>query len=226
MKKYFPGRNVYLSPTTGGQIFEPCGCLLFVVHLYCLIVFFLSFLLLTLFSAQKVEESRCDKEVSDDLETEERSPKGSPEQSMADADVLLDYQSSSFASDQSLVKSPEPSNHSLTFVTPSSSIFTTPQSSQKPTVHDEFFPGNESKHTPFGTASIGDDALEEKPPRDEKHVTSTPYLGSGSLRDSIDKRFHAGSRLSTWSQTVTPGESFMEEMGKVSLSRYCQVTLK
>ena len=218
MKKYLPGRNVYLSP--------PCSCLSFVVHLYCLdVFFFLSFLLLTLFSAQKVEESRCDKEVSDDLETEERSPKGSPEQSMADADVLLDYQSSSFASDQSLVKSPEPSNHSLTFVTPSSSIFTTPQSlPQKPTVHDEFFPGNVSKHTPFGTAATGDDALEEKPPRDEKHVTSTPYLGSGSLRDSIDKRFHAGSRLSTWSQTVTPGESFMEEIGKISVSRYCQVT--
>lgn len=202
-----------------------------VSHLLCictvLMYFFLSFLLLTLFSAQKVEESRCDKEVSDDLETEERSPKGSREQSMADADVLLDYQSSSFASDQSLVKSPEPSNHSLTFVTPSSSIFTTPQSlPQKPTVHDEFFPGNVSKHTPFGTASTGDDALEEKPPRDEKHVTSTPYLGSGSLRDSIDKRFHAGSRLSTWSQTVTPGESFMEEIGKISVSRYCQVTLK
>ena len=145
---------------------------------------------------------------------EERSPKVSPEQSMSDPDVLFDYQSPSSVTDPSLIRSPEPSNHSLTFVTPSSSIFTTPQSSlQKPTAHDEFFPENEPKHTPFGTAATGDDTLEEKPPRDEKHVTSTPYLGSGSLKDSIGKRFHAGSRLSTWSQVATPGESFMDEIG-------------
>ena len=162
--------------------------------------------------------------------TEERSPKGSPEQSMSDADVLFDYQSASFVTDPSLVRSPEPSNHSLTFVTPSSSIFTTPQSSPpKPTAHDEFFPVNEPKHTPFGAASTGNDAQEEKPPRDEKHVTSTPYLGSGSLRDSIGKRFHAGSRLSTWSQTVTPGESFMDEIGMTSFEQILpglKVTLK
>ena len=169
---------------------------------------------MSLFSAQKVEESRCDKEVSDVLVTEERSPKVSPEQSMSDADVLFDYQSASSLTDPSLVRSPEPSNHSLTFVTPSSGIFTAPQSSlPKPTAHDEFFPGNELKHTPFGTAATGDDTLEEKPPRDEKHVTSTPYLGSGSLKDSIGKRFHAGSRLSAWSQAMTPGESFLDEIG-------------
>lgn len=181
-----------------------------------LIVFSLpSFLLsLSFSSAQKAEESRCDKEVCDVLVTEERSPKVSPEHSMSDADVLFDYQSASSVADPSLARSPEPSNHSLTFVTPSSSIFTTPQSSPpKPTAYDEFVPGNEPKHTPFGTASTGDDTLEEKPPRDEKHVTSTPYLGLGSLRDSIGKRFHSGSRLSTWSPAVTPGESFMDEIG-------------
>jgi len=169
---------------------------------------------LSLFSAQKVEESRCDKEVSDVLVTEERSPKFSPEQSMSDADVLFDYQNASSITDPSLVRSPEPSNHSLTFVTPSSGIFTTPQSSlPKPTAHDKFFPGNELKHTPFGTAVTGDDTLEEKPPHDEKHVTSTPYLGSGSLKDSIGKRYHSGSRLSAWSQAMTPGESFLDETG-------------
>ena len=169
---------------------------------------------MSLFSAQKVEESRCDKEVSDVVVTEERSPKVSPEQSMSDADVLFDYQSASSVTDSSFIRSPEPSNHSLTFVTPSSSIFTTPQSSlPKPIARDEFFPGNEPKHTPFGTSATGDDTLEEKPPRDEKHVTSTPYLGSGSLKDSIGKRFHAGSRLSAWSQAMTPGESFMDEIG-------------
>ena len=170
---------------------------------------------MSLFSAQKVEECRSDKEVSDVLVVEERSLKVSPEQSMSDAEVLFDSQSASSITDPSLLRSPEPSNHSLTFVTPSSSIFTTPQSSlPKPTAHDEFFPGNEPKHAPFGTATTGDDTLEEKPPHDEKHVTSTPYLGSGSLKDSIGTRFnHAGSRLSAWSQAVTPGESFMDEIG-------------
>ena len=169
---------------------------------------------MSLFSAQKVEECRSDKEVSDVLVAEERSLKVSLEQSMSDAEVLFDSQSASSITDPSLLRSPEPSNHSLTFVTPSSSIFTTPQSSlPKPTAHDEFFPGNEPKHTPFGTAATGDDTLEEKPPHDEKHVTSTPYLGSGSLKDSIGKRFDAGSRLSVWSQAVTPGESFMDEIG-------------
>jgi len=178
-------------------------------------------------TAQKVEESRFDKEVSDVLVTEERSPKASPEQSMSDADVLFDCQGASSITDPSLVRSPEPSNHSLTFVTPSSSIFTTPQSSlPKPTVHDDFFHGNEPKHTPFGTAATGDDTLEEKPPRDEKHVTSTPYLGSGSLRDSIDKRFHAGSRLSAWSQAVTPGESFMDEIEPIVPCLYFEAELK
>ena len=169
---------------------------------------------MSLFSAQRVEECRSDKEVSDVLVAEERSLKVSLEQSMSDAEVLFDSQSASSITDPSLLRSPEPSNHSLTFVTPSSSIFTTPQSSlPKPTAHDECFPGNEPKHTPFGTAATGDDTLEEKPPYDEKHVTSTPYLGSGSLKDSIGKRFDAGSRLSVWSQAVTPGESFMDEIG-------------
>ena len=185
---------------------------------YCIDRFFffnLSFILeLSLFSDQKVEECRCDKEVSDVLVTEERSLKASPEQSMSDAAVLFDSQSASSITDPSLLRSPEPSNHSLTFVTPSSCIFTTTMSSlPKPTAHDEFFPGNEPKHTPFGTAATGDDTLEEKPPRDEKHVTSTPYLGSGSLKASIGKRFHAGSRMSAWSPAVTPGESFMDEIG-------------
>ena len=178
-------------------------------------VFNPSFILeLCLFPAQKVEEYRCVKEVSDVLVTEESSRKVSPEQSMSHSEVLFDCKSVSSITDPSLLRSPEPSNHSLTFVTPSSGIFTTPQSSlPKPSAHDEFFPGNEPKHTPFGTAATGDDTLEEKPPRDEKHVTSTPYLGSGSLKDSIGKRFHAGSRLSAWSQAVTPGESFIDEIG-------------
>ena len=174
-----------------------------------------SFILeLSLFSAQKVEEYRCDKEVSEVPVTGERSPKVSPEQSLSDAELLFDCQSASSITDPSLLRSPEPSNHSLTFVTPSSGIFTTPQSClPKPTAHDDYFLGNEPKHTPFGTAVTGDDTLEEKPPRDEKHVTSTPYLGSGSLKDSIGKRFHAGSRLSAWSQAVTPGESFIDDLG-------------
>ena len=182
--------------------------------MYCINRFIQSFIVkLSLFSEKNVEECRCDKEVSDGLVTEERSSKVFPEQSISDSEGLFDCQSASSITDPSLLRFPEPSNHSLTFVTPSSGIFTTPQSSlPKPTTHDEFFPGNELKHT-LGTAVTGDDTLEEKPPRDEKHVTSTPYLGSGSLKASIGKRFHAGSRLSAWSPAVTPVESFMDEIG-------------
>ena len=184
--------------------------------MYCVNRLFIqSFIIeLSLFSEKNVEECCCDKDVSDVLVTEERSSKVFPEQSVSDSEVLFDCESASSITDPSLLRSPEPSNHSLTFVPPSSGIFTTPQSSlPKPTAHDEFFPGNEPKHTPFGTAATGDDTLEEKPPHDEKHVTSTPYLGSGSLKDSIGKRIHAGSRLSAWSEVVTTGESFMDEIG-------------
>ena len=184
--------------------------------MYCINRLFIqSFILeLSLFLEKNVEECRCNKEVSDVLVTEDRSSKVSPEQSMSESEVLFDCEGASSITDPSLLRSPEPSNHSLTFVTPSSGIFTTPQSSlPKPTAHDERFPGNEPNHTPFGTTATGDDTLEEKPPHDEKHVTSTPYLGLGSLKDLIGKRFHAGSRLGAWSEAVTLGVSFMDEIG-------------
>lgn len=143
---------------------------------------------------------------------EERpSSRVSPEHSMSDTDMLFDYQAS--VADSTLALSPDPANQSLTFVTPSSSIFTTPQSSPpKATAYDVFFPGTEPEHD--------ETACEEKPPREEKHVTSTPYLGVGSLRDSIGKRFDAQSRLGTWPGAVTPGASFMEEIG-MALVRVC-----
>ena len=156
--------------------------------------------------------------------TDERPSGLSPGPSIPHEEVF-DYQGDSSVADSSLALSPEPSNLSLTFVTPSSSIFTTPQSSlSKPTAHDEFLPGTEPEPTP----STGDvTASEEKPSREEKPVTSTPYLGLGSLRDSIGKRVQTGSRLHAWPPAVTPGESFIhEEIGRdffrSHLPRYVQ----
>lgn len=167
-------------------------------------------------SAQKDKTQRDDKEPSSVVIKEERPSILSPEHSAADSDVLFDYPGTSSETESSFALSPEPTNHSLTFVTPSSGIFTTPQSSPpKATGHDDFFPGTEPEPSPFRVVSTGDEtAREEKPPYEEKHVTSTPYLGVGPLRDSIGKRFDARSRLNTWPQLATQGESFIDDIGK------------
>ena len=105
--------------------------------------------------------------------------------------------------DSSLVLSPEPANQSLTFVTPSSHFFTTPRGS--PT----------KLPTPILAEQTGDEsAAEEKPLFEEKHVTSTPYLGVSTLRDSIVKRIDTGSRLAPLLEKSC-GESFIDDTGIV-----------
>lgn len=153
----------------------------------------------------------CDKEPSSVAMKEEQPSVLSLEHSVADSDVLFDYQDTSSVSECSLALSPEPTNHSLTFVTPPSGVFTTPQSSPpKVSGHDVFFLGSEPEPSLFEVVSTGDETVsEEKPPFEEKHVTSTPYLGVGPLRDSIGRHFEARSRLSSWPQVATPGESFI-----------------
>ena len=77
--------------------------------------------------------------------------------------------------------------------------------------------------TPIGAEQTGDEsAFEEKPPFEEKHVTSTPYLGVGTLRDSIVKRFGTGSRLGSLLE-MSCGDSFIDDTGMVSTckSTFC-----
>ena len=121
----------------------------------------------------------------------------------------------SAVSDSSLVLSPEPNNHSLTFVTPSSSIFTTPRGSPtRASPSSVLFPSSKNDQTPNEAEQSGDDSgLEEKPPYEEKHVTSTPYLGVGSLRDSICKRFATASRLDSLRE-ISCEESFIDDAGR------------
>ena len=121
----------------------------------------------------------------------------------------------SAVSDSSLVLSPEPNNHSLTFVTPSSSIFTTPRGSPtRASPSSVFFPSSKNDQTPNEVEQSGDESgLEEKPPYEEKHVTSTPYLGVGSLRDSICKRFATASRLDSLRE-ISCEESFIDDAGR------------
>ena len=173
-----------------------------------------------MFSAQTLSIQTCDKELSSVAMKEEQPSVLSLEHSVADSDVFFDYQDTSSVSECSLALSPEPTNHSLTFVTPPSGVFTTPQSSPpKVSGHDVFFPGSEPEPSPFEVVSTGDETVsEEKPPFEEKHVTSTPYLGVGPLRDSIGRHFEARSRLSSWPQVATPGESF--------IGKECVVTME
>ena len=81
-------------------------------------------------------------------------------------------------------------------------------------------PCNKAEHTPTGAEGIGEEAaIEEKPPCEEKHVTSTPYLGVGSLRGLIGKPFDAGSQLGSM-RVVSSGESFLEETGITFIGCY------
>lgn len=163
-------------------------------------------------TAQRQSIQSCNKEPSRAVMKEEQPSVLSLEHSVAESNVLFDYQDTSSLSKSSLALSPEPTNNSLTFVTPSSGVFTTPQSSPpKVSGLDVIFPGTEPEPSPYGVMSTGDEtANEERPPFEEKHVTSTPYLGLGPLRDSIGKHFEARSRLNAWPQEATLGESFIE----------------
>ena len=142
------------------------------------------------------------------LVSEEKPSGVSSEPDMSQQDVFADHHGTSGTHDtsgvcnSSLTLSPEPANQSLTFVTPSSSsfIFTPPRCS--PT---------KALPTPIGAEQTGDEsAFEEKPPFEEKHVTSTPYLGVGTLRDSIVKRFGTGSRLGSLLE-MSCGDSFIDD---------------
>ena len=158
---------------------------------------------------------------------EEKSSKVSLEVDMPQSEVFSDTHhtsdvhdtsgapQTSAVSDSSLVLSPEPNNHSLTFVTPSSSIFTTPRGSPtRASPSSVLFPSSKNDQTPNEAEQSGDESgLEEKPPYEEKHVTSTPYLGVGSLRDSICKRFATASRLDSLRE-ISCEESFIDDAGR------------
>ena len=174
-------------------------------------------------------EARLPRERTDSgaLADEEKSSKVSLEVDMPQSEVFSNTHHSSdvhdtsgaphssAAFDSSLVLSPGPNNHSLTFVTPSSSIFTTPRGSPtRASPSSVLFPSSKNDQTPNEAEQSGDESgLEEKPPYEEKHVTSTPYLGVGSLRDSICKRFATASRLDSLRE-ISCEESFIDDAGR------------
>lgn len=131
-------------------------------------------------------------------------------------DVFSESRGISGVSDSPLALSPDPTNHSLTFVTPTSGIFNSPRNPQAKTQpFSTTLPRNKANQTPLGAVRTGDEtAAEEKPPCEEKHVTSTPYMGIGSLRGSIGRPFETCSRLGTL-RGISSEETFMGESGMV-----------
>ena len=131
-------------------------------------------------------------------------------------EVSPDSHDAAAVTDSSLLMSPDPTNHSLTFVTPSSSILNTPRTSPSKTQPSAaLFSPNKIEQTPLGAEGAVDElAAEEKPPCEEKHVTSTPYLGVGSLKSSIGKPFETCSRLDAL-HSLSTGEISMGETGEV-----------
>lgn len=142
--------------------------------------------------------------------------------------VFYDSRDNSDLCDSSHDFSPAPTNHSLTFVTPSSGIFNTPLSSPKKTQPGTLsFPPNSIEKTPLGAEGAGEDiAVEEKPPCEEKHVTSTPYVGFGSfggsagpLDSELDPPLDALCAISS-------SDTFSRELERVIPCLYFEAELK
>lgn len=130
------------------------------------------------------------------------------------SEVFSDARETSELCDSSLTQSLEPASHSLTFATPSCSILTeTPRASPiKPQPSTLTYTSGSIDQTPLSAEGTGEGiAPEEKPPCEEKHVTSTPYLEFDSMMASKDLR---DSRMSTRDGISRSDNTFMCELGR------------
>lgn len=128
-------------------------------------------------------------------------------------EVFSDSRDSNELCDSSLTQSLEPASHSLTFVTPSCNILTeTPRASPiKPQPSTLTYPPSSIDQTPLSAEGAGDEiASEEKPPCEEKHVTSTPYLEFDSMMESNGLRDSAKDTQDGISQS---DNTFVRELG-------------
>lgn len=129
------------------------------------------------------------------------------------SEMFSDPRETSELCGSSLTQSLEPASHSLTFGTPSCNILTeTPRASPiKPQPSTLTYTPGSIEQTPLSAEGTGERiAPEEKPPCEEKHVTSTPYLEFDSMMTSKDLR---DSRMGTRDGISQSDNTFMCELG-------------
>ena len=129
------------------------------------------------------------------------------------SEMFSDPRETSELCGSSLTQSLEPASHSLTFGTPSCSILTeTPRASPiKPQPSTLTYTPGSIEQTPLSAEGTGETiAPEEKPPCEEKHVTSTPYLEFDSMMASKDLR---DSRMGTLDGISQSDNTFMCDLG-------------